>query len=203
MWTGKRALKVGLIDILGGLPTAINKAKELAKIGWSSSSTAHRANLTEGTHWDTLSLPFRQALAWHLQTIFVQSNLMQKVPWSCSWRRKAGRLLLANVCSIFQLSSKFSLSGRSTQNCFHSFQCRFRWCTGGGTGCFKAVSSSVTSGSSTLCQSSITGSACYPISPILEGVPLLCKCPILPYSPQSSQSSLFSVKLICFIYRIT
>jgi len=33
VWSGSRALKIGLVDALGGLQTAITTAKKLAKLG--------------------------------------------------------------------------------------------------------------------------------------------------------------------------
>ena len=36
VWTGKRALKNGLVDGLGGLATAISKAEDLAELSQSS-----------------------------------------------------------------------------------------------------------------------------------------------------------------------
>ena len=43
MWTGQRALQRGLVDVLGGLPTAIAVAKQaagIAQVGAGDSRTA-------------------------------------------------------------------------------------------------------------------------------------------------------------------
>ena len=64
VWTGEQALKLGLVDALGGLPDAIREARKLAKLGEKEDVgfalyPAHKGTLSEifGGAESSLKLP--------------------------------------------------------------------------------------------------------------------------------------------------
>ena len=79
VWTGSEALKLGLVDALGGLPQAIMKAQELAKIEVDSTAPILWLNRERGRHLPPLPFPSSNSFGELAVTEFIRDALKTRV----------------------------------------------------------------------------------------------------------------------------